>query len=218
MQRPSLIVLDLDGTLVDSRRDLANAANRLVAELGGTPLTVQQVVAMVGEGVQVLVERVVAAACATAAADPALVDRFRALYGKDLLRHTRPYPGVVELLDRLRDRVPLAVLTNKPLEPAERILDGLGLRDRFVRVVGGDGPWPRKPDPESLRWLMRDSDAGTAVLMGDSGVDRATAHAAAVPFALAGWGFGVDTVEPGSLRGDDLILEHPARLATLLGL
>lgn len=218
MPRPGSVVFDLDGTLVDSRRDLADAANRLIAERGGAPLSLEQVVAMVGEGVRALVQRVLLAGCGVQTVGDAEVERFRALYGENLLRHTRPYPGVVDLLERLHGRIPLAVLTNKPLRPALEILAGLDLLDRFERVVGGDGPLPRKPHPEALRQLATGCGDGPALLVGDSAIDLRTARAAGMPFALAGWGFGTAGVEAVALREPDLLLAEPSQLAVALGL
>lgn len=218
MAHPQVVVFDLDGTLVDSRRDLAEAANRLIREHGGEPLSLEQVVGMVGEGVRILVERVLRAGCGTEAVGEPEVDRFRELYAEGLLRNTRPYPGIVELLERLHGQLPLAVLTNKPLQPARLILEGLGLSGHFATVVGGDGPLPRKPDPEALLALAGQLGGGQALLVGDSAVDLSTARAAAMPFALATWGFGGDALAPDLRHPDESLLPEPARLAALLGL
>src|SRR5207253_399067 len=89
------------------------------------------------------------------AAPPDALERFLRIYGTHLLDYTRPYPGIPEALDHLRSRSRLAVLTNKPLASSQRILDGLALASYFPpeAVVGGDGPFPRKPDPTALRHL-----------------------------------------------------------------
>lgn len=216
MTRPGLVVFDLDGTLVDSRRDLADAANALIAELGGEVLPLPRIVAMVGEGVRVLVERVLRAGCGLPAVGDEHVDRFRALYGERLLRTTRPYTGIPQLLEQLRPRCALAVLTNKPLQPARRILDGLHLLDRFEEVVGGDGPLPRKPDPAALLALAAAHGTGEALLVGDSSVDLRTARAAAMPFALAGWGFGGENLPADLLTPDDVVLDAPLQLLSRL--
>ena len=183
------VVFDLDGTLVDSAADLASAASALAVAFGGRPLARDEVVAMVGEGAAVLVGRVLTAA----GLDPGLpgaLARFLALYDARLLDTTRLYPGVLDALDSLDPLVTLAVLTNKPRQPAERILDGLGIRGRFVELVGGDGPWPRKPDPAALSALRLPAGGGPTVLVGDSAVDAETARRAGVPFVLAAYGFG----------------------------
>ena len=108
-----LLVFDLDGTLVDSSRDLADSANALLVSYGAAPLDEPSVIRMVGEGAAVLVARLMAARGVQA--DPAeALARFLALYDERLLAHTRPYDGIPEALDELRRWARLAVLTNKP--------------------------------------------------------------------------------------------------------
>ena len=86
--------------------------------------------------------------------------RFLAAYDERLTHHTRPYDGIPGLLDELRSRpVAMALLTNKPLEQSVRILDVFGLSKYFQWVVGGDGPWPRKPEPDGMRFLMHQAAA-----------------------------------------------------------
>src|SRR6187401_2758218 len=111
-----LIVFDLDGTLIDSRHDLADAANALIVERGGSPLPVDAITAMVGEGAALLVRRALKAAGTDldVARD---LPRFLELYDERLLAHTRLYDGTREALEALASRVPLAVLTNKPQHP-----------------------------------------------------------------------------------------------------
>lgn len=185
----SLVAFDLDGTLVDSVTDLAAAADRLVVELGGRPLTRDQVIAMVGDGAALLVARALAAADLDPDTPGALA-RFLELYDACLLDTTVPYPGVRAALDAIDPLVPLAVVTNKPGRPAERILEALGLRSSFVEVIGGDGPWPRKPDPAGLQSLRVHARGGPIVLVGDSPVDAETANRAGAAFVWAAYGFG----------------------------
>jgi phosphoglycolate phosphatase len=184
-----LVAFDLDGTLVDSATDLASAASALTVELGGRPLTRAQVVGMVGEGAALLVRRALAAA-GLDEATPGALDRFLALYDERLLDTTRLYAGLPRVLETLDPLVPLAVVTNKPTAPALRVLEALGVRRHFIDVIGGDGVWPRKPDPAGLRSLRAHADGGPVVLVGDSPVDAATASNAGAPFVLAAYGFG----------------------------
>jgi phosphoglycolate phosphatase len=219
MSRPApvgLLVFDLDGTLVDSRGDLAGAANELLQECGAPPLEEAAVGRMVGEGATVLVHRVFAAAAAREPADA--LARFLALYGRRLLKLTRAYDGVAELLARLDGRIPMAVLTNKPRDPAERVLEGLGLRRYFGELYGGDGPCARKPDPEGLRALMRHwgVDASATLLVGDSAVDLQTARHADTRICLARYGFGFDNLPPDEQRGDEWFIEAPLDLLSLI--
>src|SRR5215831_12974675 len=120
-----LYVFDLDGTLIDSRRDLANATNTLLVECGASPLAEERIGRMVGDGAATLVARAFESAGAAPPADA--LSRFLAIYAAHLLDHTRPYPGVVDALDALRPRASLAVLTNKPLASTREILAGLDL-------------------------------------------------------------------------------------------
>ena len=211
-----VLVFDLDGTLVDSRRDIAESANELLATLGAPPLDHDEVVRMVGEGARLLVTRVLAAAGTRFDLDAAYA-RFSVIYDRRLADHTRPYPGVVAGLERLADHYTLAVLTNKPQRPTERILDGLGIAPFFTHVVGGDTAHGRKPDPAGLRYLM--SAAGAAVdgttMIGDSAIDLRTARAAGVRCCLVRYGFGFPTAAQ-ELTGDELIADSALQLATIV--
>src|SRR5262245_31220894 len=149
----SLFVFDLDGTLVDSRQDIADAANDLVESYGASRLPEERIGRMVGEGAATLVARVFDAVGVQKPVEA--LDRFLALYGQRLLRHTRPYAGIPEVLDAVERRASLAVLTNKPRTPTLEILSGLGLARHFKpdAIVGGDDAFPRKPDPAGLLHL-----------------------------------------------------------------
>jgi phosphoglycolate phosphatase len=211
-----LIVFDLDGTLIDSRRDLADAANALIVERGGAPLPVERIAEMVGDGAERLVLRA-AAASGIDPRSPAMLQRFLTLYDERLLVHTTVYDGVAGALEALSRRADLAVLTNKPTAPSERILEGLGIARAFRWIVGGDNPLGRKPDPAALGDLM--SRAGAApsstVMVGDSAIDLRTARAAGVRVCLARYGFGY-RIDPAELRGDELFADSPADLPRIL--
>jgi phosphoglycolate phosphatase len=211
------IVFDLDGTLVDSHRDIANAANALVEELGGQRLPDAAIVAMVGEGAALLVRRALAAA-GLDPATPGALDRFLVLYDARLLEHTRPYDGTLEVLAGLGARIPMAVLTNKPQRPTERILDELRLRQYFGEVIGGDTPLGRKPDPAGLLHLAQSVGvpADHTVMIGDSPVDLQTARNAGTRVCLVRYGFGY-RVAPEDFRGDELFAGSPADLAEAIG-
>lgn len=187
--RPMLIVFDLDGTLIDSARDLAASASELVESLGGRPLGVAEVTAMVGEGAALLVRRALTAG-GVDPESPGALAQFLAIYDRRLLEHTRPYEGIPDAIAALPSTATLAVLTNKPLAPTRRILEGLALAPLFVHVIGGDGPFPRKPDPAGLRALSALAPGRPVLMVGDSPVDAATASAAQTSFALAAYGFG----------------------------
>ena len=211
-----LIVFDLDGTLIDSRRDLAEAANQLLEELGGAPLREEDIGRMVGEGAALLVRRVLSAA--GVAETQTALQRFLDLYAGRMLHHTRPYPGIPESVETARRHARVAVLTNKPADQSRRILAGLRLNGLLDDVVGGDGPWPRKPDPASLLALMERAHAtpSSTLLVGDSEIDYTTAGRAAVRCCLAAWGFGYETFPRERLTADDWIAATPADLTRML--
>ena len=212
----SLIVFDLDGTLIDSRRDIAESANALLESCGAVPLPEERVGRMVGDGAAVLVARAFAAS--GIAAPPDALERFVAIYGERLLRHTRPYPRIPEVLADLAERAELALLTNKPLAATMAILDGLDLARFFgPAVVAGDGTFPRKPDPSGLLHLSRAAGVlpSATVLVGDSTIDWRTARAASTAICLARYGFGFESVSAASLRPADRLVDAPAELLSL---
>lgn len=187
----ALLVFDLDGTLVDSRRDLAESTNELLSAHGAPALPIDAVGAMVGDGARQLVARALSAARVDLNLDLALRE-FLEIYNRRLLIHTRPYDGIVDVVTEAAALAPLAVLTNKPDDPTVRLLDAFGIRGHFRWVIGGTGPFPRKPDPAGLIWLMREANAppSRTLMIGDSEVDAATARAAGATFCLAEYGFG----------------------------
>lgn len=184
-----IIVLDLDGTLIDSARDLAESIGELLEDYGGAPLPVDEIVTMVGEGAPLLVRRALRRSGINPAPDEALA-KFLKIYDQRLINHTRPYEGVAETLSTLLRHGPLAVLTNKPLGPSIGILEALGLRGFFSRIIGGDSEYGKKPDPSGLVALQALAPGEPLVMIGDSPADWKTADAAGVPFVFTRYGFG----------------------------
>src|SRR5262245_9543613 len=172
---------------------------------------------MVGDGAAVLVSRVFAAA--SISPPPDALARFLAIYDARLLQHTRVYDGMVDVLDALRARAPLAVLTNKPLAATRRLLVGLDLAPFFpeAAVIGGDGPFPRKPDPASLRHLAASASVPieATVLVGDSIIDVRTAGGAGASMCLARYGFGFETVRVADLTTVCCVIDEPRALLAL---
>ena len=207
-----LIVFDLDGTLIDSSQDLADSANALITERGGAPLPVDRIVRMVGEGAATLVRRALGAA--GLAWDDRSLPRFLALYDERLLRTTRLYPGIEATVRELAAESVLAVLTNKPEAPSRRILGALGLGPFVQTIVGGDGPFARKPDPASLTHLMTLHGAPPAgtVLVGDSRIDVETARAAGTRMCVARYGFGYDAAAVPVLDSGAEYVDAPAEI------
>ena len=148
-----VVVFDLDGTLVDSGKDIAQATNHALVSHGFPPLALGEVLSHVGDGVRLLLAR-----SARLAADDSRLDGVLATfldhYSEHAIDHTRPLPGVIEALEALSDFT-LAVCTNKPRKTTEIVLRGLELADRFATVIaGGDLP-QNKPDPAPLHEIAR---------------------------------------------------------------
>ena len=212
------MVFDLDGTLIDSSRDLADATNAVIEEFGGTPLSIDEITSYVGEGAGVLVRRALRAAGLAHLPSDAL-DRFLAQYEQRLTAHTRPYPGIPEALDALAERgCLLAVLTNKPERPTRRILEALALDTKFTDVVGGDTSAGRKPDPTGLLQIIERAGTTTAssVLVGDSPIDYKTARNAGTRICLARYGYGYRFAGV-AFTGDELFVDSPAALVATVG-
>ena len=211
-----LLAFDLDGTLVDSARDLADSVNELLESFDAPALPNADVIGMVGEGAKVLVARALRAS----RLNPDLADalaRFREIYDRRLVNHTRQYEGIDDVLAVAHSRAALAVLTNKPEAPARRLLDALGLEHYFRWVIGGDGAFPRKPDPAGLLHLMAEAGAAPShtLYVGDSNVDLETARRAGVRVCLARYGFGHLRGEDG-LDGADWTIDAPTDLLSIL--
>jgi phosphoglycolate phosphatase len=210
----TLVVFDLDGTLVDSRHDLAASTNDVLAGLGADPLPVDVVEQMVGDGARTLVHRALVHSGCDADLDTALAE-FHRRYALRLLEATRPYEGIDDVLRSLAG-TRMAVLTNKPLEPTLRLLQHFGWTRTFDRVIGGDGPFPRKPDPAGLRDLMSScgADPDDTLMVGDSMVDVDVARRAGTHICVAAYGFGAARGDL-TLRGDELVAQTAADIYTL---
>ncbi len=210
-----IVVCDLDGTLIDSARDLAESIGELLESYGAAPLSLAEVVTMVGEGAPILVNRAMQRSGLTPPADEAL-SRFMRIYDRRAMVHTVPYDGVAESLSLALNRGPLAVLTNKPLGPTIGILEALGLRGFFSRIIGGDGEYGRKPDPAGLLSLQSLAPGDRLVMIGDSPADWNVAVRAGVPFVFARFGFGA--AKFGSTPPDTpYVIDHPRELDSVLG-
>ena len=213
-----LIVFDLDGTLVDSQRDIADAANALLAECGANPLPLETIGRMVGDGAGKLVSRMFEAAGCREPSDG--LARFLEFYDTRLLVHTTPYAGMERVLAEIEAHASLAVLTNKPLGATRRILSGLNLAAHFAdeAVVGGDGPFPRKPDASGLRHLMArvGAEAAGTLLVGDSAIDWQTACNAGTRLCLARYGFGFSSVPLDQLGPECCMIDSPFHLLSIL--
>jgi phosphoglycolate phosphatase len=194
-----LIIFDLDGTLIDSKLDLAHAVNAMRAHMGLGPLEHELIYSYVGNGAPVLVRRALGPEVPQEDVDRGL-EFFLAYYRDHMLDYTTLYPGVRETLEKLanEDRR-LAVLTNKPVRISAAILDGLGVGGHFFRVYGGNSFPEKKPHPMGVETLLRESGArkDRTLMVGDSAVDIRTARNAGIPCCGVTYGF-----QPESLEAD----------------
>lgn len=186
-----IIAFDLDGTLVDSVGDIAVGLNCGLADLGLGPIDEELVRTFVGNGAVKLVERALAHHGSDIARAPELLERFRHHYEKDLTARTRPFPGIVEMLPRLRTVARLAVATNKPGAFARPIVEAL-FPGTFDLVLGPDDVGTLKPDPAILQRIERDLDGRLVAFVGDSAVDVETARRAGVLDVGVLWGLRPD--------------------------
>jgi phosphoglycolate phosphatase len=212
------LLLDLDGTLVDTVPDLMAALNRLMLARGLPILTRQQVAAMVGDGVAVLVAR--GFASHGQEADSAAIAEFTADYMAHVAVGSRLYPQVLAVLGGLAgEGWRLAVCTNKPEQAARALLQALGVLPMLAAVGGGDSFPVRKPDPAHLlATLVRaGGTCDSAVMVGDHHNDVVAARAAGMPCVFAAWGYGSPGMAEGSAGVAGDITEAAAMARRLLG-
>ena len=216
--KPSAIVWDLDGTLVDSAPDLASALNTVLDMRGFFTLSITEVRAMIGNGVPKLVERGFNAVGVRP--DPAQLDELVAMFVKEYKTcatdNTHPYPGIVEALQKIQNmNIPMGVCTNKPEAFTLQILQGLGLSGYFSSVVGGDSTSARKPDPEPVLACLRGlaTEPASSLMIGDSVHDVHAAHAAGVTIGVVPWGYRSAPVEE---LGADFVLSDVTALPRMI--
>jgi len=207
-----LLIFDLDGTLIDSRRDLANAGNATRQHMGMPPLDDERVCSYVGNGAPVLVRRLLGPDASEAQIQEGL-EFFIEYYGDHKLEYTALYPGVREALDQLQTAdVGMAVLTNKPVRISRAILEGLGATGYFFQVYGGNSFDFKKPNPIGVVTLMKEAGAapGRTMMVGDSSVDIQTARNAGIQACGVTYG-----LQPESLREvpPDLLVGRMEELA-----
>jgi phosphoglycolate phosphatase len=218
-----LLVFDLDGTLIDSARDLCNSVNATLVEFEREPLPDRVVASYIGDGAVMLVRRALFGVDATEVDEDFLARAyayFLDYYREHKLDFTYAYQGVLEALAAVR-ALPqgasrsMSVLTNKPVRPAQAICEALDLAPHFLHVYGGNSFPLKKPDPMGLRALMEEAGAlpEETVLIGDSEVDVATARNAGT--WVIGCTFGL---APLSLAANppDVLVDSPAEWTAVL--
>ena len=200
-------VFDLDGTLVDSRHDLATAVNLMRHDLGLPALSLETVVGFVGDGVRRLVERSLRDTPAASAEVDRAVALLREHYAAHLLDQTVLYPGVLAGLEALSQRpCHLAIVTNKPTEPARRICAGLGILRFFPQVLGGDACARAKPDPLPVLHVLSTTgaDPASSWMIGDNATDLEAGRRAGIRRCFCRFGFGHAGTEVADLYVDSL--------------
>lgn len=200
-----LVVFDLDGTLVDSKKDLALSVNAMREHLELDPLSLETVTSYVGHGATVLVKRALGGNASDGDVEKGLAF-FVDYYGHHLLDNTVAYAGVPEVLEELGNRK-LTILTNKPTRLSREIIAGLGLAQYFFEIYGGDSFALKKPDPMGIKTVMSNLSipAEKTLIVGDSDTDVLTGRNAGVWTCGVTYGFGAQTLEevvPDLLLGD----------------
>ena len=219
-RRPSLIVFDLDGTLVDSAPDLAFAIDQMLIHLGRPPAGEERVRHWVGDGMAMLVKRALTSELEPSS-EPSEFEEglslYRQFYGENLSVRSTLYPGAKSCLEKLRGQgYPLALVTNKDSAFTRPVLERFGILDFFDRVASGDQFARQKPDPESLQWVAKEmglpSDQG--LMVGDSKADLEAARRGTFMSALVTYGYHGNV--PVAELHPDLVLESLEDLPTLL--
>ena len=207
--RFDLVVFDLDGTLVDSAPDIAQALGATLAEIGVAPPPLEIVEKLVGDGARALIRRALPPDESDRDLDP-LLARFLGHYRAALCVSSRLYPGVVTALASLGQAgIAAAVITNKPGDLARGLLAALGIAERLTAVIGDGDGFPRKPDPSAGRALVAraGTTAARTAVVGDGLPDMGMARALGATAIAAGWGY----VPPDRLRAEspDFLARSP---------
>jgi phosphoglycolate phosphatase len=221
-----LLVFDLDGTLVDSRVDLANSVNAMLRHYQRPELPADVIASYIGNGAPMLVRRSLGDPDNESFVQEALL-YFMAYYREHKLDSTYVYGGIKETLDRIHNSrngaiasasraLQMAVLSNKPVGPSQAIVDALGLGQYFFQVYGGNSFHTKKPDPAGVQALLEESGARAeeTVIIGDSDVDVLTARNAGTYSIGVTYGLAPHTLADAP---PDVLIDHPQELALVLG-
>jgi phosphoglycolate phosphatase len=207
-----LLIFDLDGTLIDSKLDLAHSVNAARAHMGLGPLDLSLILQYVGHGAPVLMRKAMGPEASEAQVTEAL-EAFLDHYRQHALDRTQPYPGVRESLERLQAAGKLlAVLTNKPVEVSRKVLEGLTLAPLFFQVYGGNSFAAKKPDPAGVHHLMAEAGIGRdrTLIVGDTSVDVETGRNAGVAVCGVQYGFQPESFQT---TPPDLLVDRMEQLA-----
>lgn len=205
----NIVGFDLDGTLLDTSRDLCVALNHALALAGRPPVPFADVTRHVGGGAaQMLRSALTESGGVDEAAFDGLQAELVAFYAENIAHHTAFFPGGAAMLDALDARgVKIAIATNKKEALAVRLFEELGILHRFACVIGGDtlGPGRAKPKPDMLHEMVARCGGGTAAFVGDTTFDVGAAKAAGMPVVAVRFGFN-DL--PADDLGADTVIDH----------
>lgn len=213
--RFNTVGFDLDGTLLDTSRDLGAALNHALASIDRPAVADSEVMGLIGGGSALMLHR---ALTLTGGMDGVDFDALRqvllAHYEANIAVHTALYPGGASMLDALDERgVKIAMVTNKPQHLAVKLLGELGLLSRFACVIGGGGGYPLKPAPDALHAMVEQSGGGSAAYVGDTTFDTGAARAAGLPCVAVSFGFND---KPAHELGAEAVIDHFDALLPML--
>ena len=213
-----LVVFDLDGTLCDTAPDIGRCLNQAMEDFGLPPVPREKLLKAIGPGGTAFHRAIVPNEEALPLAEK-IVDRYRSYYVKSNTVLTRPFPGIIEMLDDLRATgLTMAVASNKPQEQTRQIVRGLGLMPYFAEVVGPEAVPRPKPEPDVLHFLIervgRGCPPGRTAMVGDTDNDMSAGRAAGVRTVFVTWGYMSESeIAPGSI---DIVVSSPKELVAVL--
>jgi phosphoglycolate phosphatase len=221
-----LLIFDLDGTLIDSREDLANSINAMLIHFGKKELPHEVIASYIGDGAPMLVRRSLGDPDDENFVQDAVL-YFMSWYREHKLDNTYVYDGVKEALaaiQKSRNTAPtketqplkMAVLSNKPVGPSRAIVEALGLGPYFFQVYGGNSFHTKKPDPAGVQVLLEEAGVQPeeTIIIGDSDIDVLTARNSGIYSVGVTYGLAPHTLEDAH---PDVLIDHPNELALVLG-
>lgn len=208
--KPSAIIFDLDGTLVDSARDLTGALNHVLRTANRPQIDISRVRHMVGDGARALIIKGFkeTGALPNEKNLEAMLQDFLAYYLENITKSTIIFPGALDVIKKLKDmEIPLGLCTNKSIKLTEKLMSEIGLSDYFTAIIGGDSFEYCKPDPRHLTSTLETMNCAPdrAIMVGDSNNDILAARAAGIPVICVSFGY---SKTPVSDFNPDIIIDH----------